>query len=54
MKFELDAVFVEDGCADSALARRALRVLPRAVPVTHIADAREAARPISGVRNAGS
>src|SRR6202167_5575043 len=51
MKFELDAVFVEDGCADSALARRVLRVLPRAVPVTHIADAREAARPISGVRD---
>jgi spore photoproduct lyase len=51
MKFELDAVFVEDGCADSALATRVLRVLPRAVPVTHIADAREAARPISGVRD---
>src|ERR1700691_3199108 len=51
MKFELDAVFVEDGCADSALARRVLRVLPRAVPVTHIAVAREAARPVSGARD---
>src|ERR1700691_5314634 len=51
MKFELDAVFVEDGCADSALATRVLRVLPRAVPVTRVADAREAARPASGVRD---
>jgi spore photoproduct lyase len=44
----LDAVFVEDGCADSALATRVLRALPPDVPVTHVADAREAARPISG------
>src|SRR5882762_2544961 len=51
MKFDLDAVFVEDSCADSALATRVLRVLPRDVPVTHVADAREAARPASGVRD---
>ena len=42
MNFDLDAVFVEDGCADSALATRVLRALPRDLPVTHVADAREA------------
>jgi spore photoproduct lyase len=47
-KFDFDAVFVEHGCADSSLATRVLRALPRDVPVTHVADAREAARPISG------
>ena len=46
-KFDFDAVFVEDGCADSALATRVLRALPRDVPVTHVADARDASRPIS-------
>jgi spore photoproduct lyase len=49
VKFDLDAVFVEEGCADSALATRVVRALPRDVPVTHIADAREASRPVSGV-----
>jgi spore photoproduct lyase len=51
MKFELDAVYLEDACADSALATRVLCALPRDVPVTHVADAREAARPASGVRD---
>ena len=51
MKFALDAVFIEHGCAGSALATRILRSLPRDVPVTHVADAREAARPASGVRD---
>lgn len=51
MKFDLDAVFVEDGCANSVLATRILRALPREVPVTHVADAREAARPMPGVRD---
>ncbi len=46
MNFDLDAVFVEDGCADSALATRVLRALPRDLPVTLVADAREVARPI--------
>src|SRR6202140_2305114 len=49
MKFDLDAVYVEHGCEDSALATRILRALPRDVPVTHVADAREATRPASGV-----
>jgi spore photoproduct lyase len=51
MKFDLDAVFVEDGCADSPLAGRVLRALPSDVPVTHVADAREVTRPASGVRD---
>ncbi len=48
MKFDLDAVFVEHGCADSALAGRVLRALPGTIPVTQIADASEAARPSPG------
>src|SRR5271169_4492080 len=51
MKFDLDSVFIEHGCADSALATRVLRALPRDVHVTHVGDneTREAARPASGV-----
>jgi spore photoproduct lyase len=49
--FNLDAVFVEDGCADSALATRILRALPRGLPVTHVADAREVTRPAPGVHD---
>jgi spore photoproduct lyase len=51
MKFDLDSVFVEHGCADSALATRVLQALPRDVPVTHVGDndTREAARPAPGV-----
>lgn len=48
MKFDLDAVFVEDGCANSALATRVLRALPHGVPVTHVDDAREVSRPEPG------
>jgi spore photoproduct lyase len=48
MKFNLDAVFVEHGCAASALATRILESLPRDVPVTHVADTREVSRPVTG------
>jgi len=50
MKFDLDAVLVEHGCANSALTTRVLRSIPPHVPVTHVADneTREAARPESG------
>ena len=48
MKFDLDAVFVEHGCEGSALATRVLGALPREVPVTIVADAREATRPVTG------
>ncbi len=50
-RFDLDAVFVEHGCANSALATRILSALPRDVPVAHVADAREATRPIAGARD---
>jgi spore photoproduct lyase len=44
-KFGLDAVFIEHGCAGFPLATRILGAIPRDVPVTHVGDAREAARP---------
>ena len=44
MKFDLDAVFIEEGERDSALARRVVAALPGAVPVEYVADGREAAR----------
>jgi spore photoproduct lyase len=48
VKFELDRVFIEDGCARSPLATRVLRALPPEIPVTYVADAREITRPESG------
>ena len=45
MKFDLDAVFIEHGCADSALATRIIRAIPADVPVSRVADAREVAMP---------
>jgi len=43
MKFDLDAVFIEHGCVDSALAARIIRAIPADVPVHHVTDAREVA-----------
>jgi spore photoproduct lyase len=51
MKFDLDAVFIERGCADSALAARIIRSIPAGVPVHHVADAREAAKPAHDARD---
>ncbi len=51
MKFDLDAVFIERGCADSALAARIIRSIPASVPVHHVADAREAAKPAHDARD---
>jgi spore photoproduct lyase len=51
MKFDLDAVLVEESCADSPLAARVLRAVPRDLPVAQIADAREAALPDAGARD---
>ena len=45
MKFDLDAVFIERGCADLALTNRIIRAIPTTVPVHHVADAREVATP---------
>ncbi|MGH7908149.1 MAG: radical SAM protein [Candidatus Binataceae bacterium] len=49
MKFELDAVFIEERYRDSALAARVLDALPPSVPVSYIDDGREAARPLNGI-----
>jgi spore photoproduct lyase len=51
VKFELDRVYVEEGCADSALATRVLDAIPPTVPVTYVADAREVSRSESAVRD---
>ncbi|MGA9723832.1 MAG: spore photoproduct lyase family protein [Candidatus Binatus sp.] len=51
MKFDLDAVFVEHECTGSALATRILRAIPGEVPVTRVADTREAARPEAAARD---
>jgi DNA repair photolyase len=48
MNFELDAVFIEDDCRDSGLARRVRARLAPGVPVHCVADGREVARPVSG------
>ncbi|MGC1677729.1 MAG: spore photoproduct lyase family protein [Candidatus Binataceae bacterium] len=44
MKFDLDAVFIEDGERDSTLARRVVAALPERVPIEYVTDGREAAR----------
>jgi len=53
MKFDLEAVFIERGCADSALAARIIRAIPADVPVHEIADAREVAKPARDQFGAG-
>jgi len=54
MKFDLDAVFIEHRCADSALAARIIRArFPADVPVHHVADAREVAMPTRDQFGAG-
>ena len=45
MNFELDAVFIEEGCRASALAERVVKGLPSSVPLSYVADGREVARP---------
>lgn len=52
MKFELDAIDIEEGVRTSALARRVLGAAPRDVPVSYVADGRAAARPAGGVADA--
>src|SRR5579863_5183792 len=51
MKFDLDAVYIERGCADSALAARIVRAIPAGVPVHQINDAREVAKPAPDARD---
>jgi DNA repair photolyase len=49
MKFELDAIDIEEGVRTSALARRVISAAPPEVAVSYVADGREAARPLAGV-----
>lgn len=44
MRFELDAVYVEEEMRATALARRVIAALPPGVPVHHVPDGRIAAR----------
>jgi spore photoproduct lyase len=49
MNFKLDALFVEEAARQSPLACRILARIDRQVPVFHIADGRQAARPAAGL-----
>lgn len=51
MKFDLNAIFIERGCAESALAARILRAIPAGMRVHHIDDARDAAKPAHDARD---
>ena len=45
MKFDLDAIYIEDDCRDTALARRVMARAASTTPIHFIADGRIAARP---------
>jgi len=49
MKFNLDAIHIEEGVRTSPLARRVLDALPSGTAVNYVADGRETARPIANV-----
>jgi spore photoproduct lyase len=49
MKFDLDDIYIEDACRESALARRVIARAPSLVPVSFVADGRLAARPLASV-----
>lgn len=44
MRFELDALFIEEACRESVLARRVTAQIPAHIPVYHIEDARAVTR----------
>ena len=48
MKFEIDALIIEESSRGSALAERMVRALGASVPISYVTDAREATRPQSG------
>ncbi len=51
MKFELDAVLIEERCRSSALAMSVVSAVAPEVEVRYVPDGREAARPLVGVRD---
>ncbi len=48
MKFEIDGLVIEDASRGSALAERLASALGPSLPVTYVADARDAVRPLPG------
>ena len=49
MKFDLDHIYIEDACRDTALAKRVLAHAASVAPVSFVADGRIAALPPAGV-----
>lgn len=49
MKFDLDHIYIEDACRETALAQRVMTRAASAVPISFVADGRIAARPLGGV-----
>jgi spore photoproduct lyase len=49
MKFDLDHVYIEDACRDTALAQRVIERTASLAPISFIGDGRIAARPALGV-----
>jgi spore photoproduct lyase len=49
MNFKLEALFVEEAARSSELARRILARIDRSLPVSYIADGRQAIRPTPGL-----
>src|ERR1700732_4193227 len=49
MKFDLDAIYIEDGCRDAALAKRVMARAASIAPISFVADGRAAALPLAGV-----
>jgi spore photoproduct lyase len=51
MKFDLDAVIIEQRCRTGALAARVTAALPPGLEVTYVDDGREAARPTANAKD---
>jgi spore photoproduct lyase len=52
MRFELDAVLIEERCRSSALASRVMGGVSRGVAVSYVADGRAAAQPLKTAQDA--
>jgi spore photoproduct lyase len=49
MKFDLDAIYIEDACRDTVLAKRVVAGAENGVPMRFVADGRAASLPVAGV-----
>src|SRR5262245_45704928 len=54
MRYEIQAMVVEEASRGSALADRLVDALGASVPVSYVSDAREAARPLPGADPMGT